>query len=97
MAEPAEAIDDMREERQPRGPILIGRDDVLPGVAATGDMIDGVGKFKTQGAGHGAWCIGRPYVIARPDPCFLFLFSVFVRKETSRKGPCPPRDLQASL
>ena len=69
MAEPAEAIDDMREECQPRGPILIGRDDVLPGVAATGDMIDGVGKFKTQGAGHGAWCIGRPYVIARPDPC----------------------------
>ena len=54
MAEPAEAIDDMREERQPRGSILIGRDDVLPGVAATGDMIDGVGKFKTQGAGHGA-------------------------------------------
>ena len=54
MAEPAEAIDDMREERQPCGPILVVRDDVLLSIAATGDMIDGVGKFKTQGAGHGA-------------------------------------------
>ena len=49
MAEPAEAIDDMREECQPRGPILIGRDDVLPGVAATGDMIDGVGNSRRRG------------------------------------------------
>ena len=86
MAEPAEAIDDMREERQPRGSILIGRDDVLPGVAATGDMIDGVGKFKTQGAGHGAWCIGRPYVIARPDPCFLFLFFCFREEGNVEEG-----------
>ena len=45
MAQPAEAINDMREERQQRGSVLVIGHDVLPGIAATRDMIDGTGIF----------------------------------------------------
>ena len=43
-------------------------DDVLAGIAATRDMIDGPGEFKTKGMGHGAGVSPSPGMIARPDP-----------------------------
>ena len=52
-AAPAEAIDDMGQECQEYAPVLVIGGDVLPGIAATRDMIHRTGKFNTQRTGHG--------------------------------------------
>lgn len=53
MAEPAVPIDDVGQEREKGGTILLIPHDVLPRIATTGDVIDGARVFDAQGAGHG--------------------------------------------
>jgi hypothetical protein len=48
VAEPAVAIDDMGQEGEPLGPIAVIVHDVLPGIAPTGDVVDGAGEFKAK-------------------------------------------------
>jgi hypothetical protein len=52
VAEPAKPVDDMGENRQPLRPIAVVHHDVLPGVAPTGDMVDGPGKLNAQWTRH---------------------------------------------
>lgn len=53
MAEPAEASHRLGQDRQPGLAIRVIARDPLAGVAPTGNMVDGVGKLKSQGTGHG--------------------------------------------
>jgi len=46
MAKPPIATDNMGEQGQELQPIAVVPHDVLPGIAKTGDMIDGTGEFK---------------------------------------------------
>ena len=54
MAEPAIPIDHMGKEGEELRPIAVIHHNVLPGIAPTGDMIDGPGEFKTERTCHGA-------------------------------------------
>lgn len=68
MAEPPITINNMGEQGQKLRPIAVLHHDVLPGIAPTGDMIDGTGEFKTKRTRHGARDYPSQCVIARPDP-----------------------------
>lgn len=54
VAAPVIPIDDMREQRKKRCPVLMIDDDVLPGIAATRDMIHGIREFNAEQARHEA-------------------------------------------
>lgn len=53
MTEPAIPIDDMGEQREEGRAVPVIRHDSLAGIAATGHMVDGTGKFQTKGTSHG--------------------------------------------
>jgi hypothetical protein len=40
----------------------------VPGIAAIGDMVDGMGKGNAQRTGHGDGVYRTDCLIARPDP-----------------------------
>jgi hypothetical protein len=54
MAPPAIPIDQMGEQGETLPSVAVVYDDLLQGIAPTGEVLDGAGKFKTQWAGHGA-------------------------------------------
>jgi hypothetical protein len=68
MAAPPIAIDHIREEREKLRAVSIIADDVLAGIAPTGDMIDGSGKLDAERTCHGARVYPSQCAIARPDP-----------------------------
>jgi hypothetical protein len=49
VTEPAITLNDLSDPRQKLGAIAIALDDVLPGMAATGDEVERVGKFLRRG------------------------------------------------
>jgi hypothetical protein len=73
VAAPSVPIDDMGEQREPLRPIAVIVHNVLPGIAPTGEVIDGAGELKTKRTGHDTGVYPSECVIARPDPASVFL------------------------
>lgn len=70
MAQPAVAIDDVGQNREPLGAVAVVGHDILPGIAPAGDMVDGAGYLNAEWTSHGRECSLRECSIARPDPVF---------------------------
>jgi hypothetical protein len=59
MREPAIPVDHLRKCGQKPRTILVIADDTLTGIPAPRQVIDGVGKFKTERASHAATLLPR--------------------------------------
>lgn len=56
IAESAKTVDDLGEKGAPLRPIAVVHDDLLPGIAPTGDMVHGPGERNAHRTSHGAGC-----------------------------------------